>query len=179
MKRNDGAYVLVKRYKKETFKEHRKGNGTEDYYEPEYDSKNPTEFVQKVINLRNSLPVLKNASVPDSPINEVDDHTWKYEAVPLDFKATREKFEKLDLSALLHIKKDLIAVISAGEDFARLGLPYSKLGFYIDELHTLNDEIRKRDNKSVLKEEGESTVSQIVTTDSAPFQAYAGLLKRK
>ena len=201
MKRNDGAYVLVKRYSKDRFNEHHKGDGRNDYYEPEYDSKNPTEFVQKVNNLKNSMPSVKTPTLPESPlksspISETDDHTWKYEGIPLNFKETEEKFASFDMDALLHVKKDLIAVIQAGEDFAKLGLPYPKLGYYNDELHVLNAEIRKRqDTKAPLKEDGVAAPTalptpntdptpgrlsgQITSDDMMPFYAYKGIFGRK
>jgi len=189
MKRDDGAYVLVKRYAKERYNEHRKGNGREDFYEPEYDSKNPTEFVAKVNHFKTTLPSIKPPALPqsplaNSPISESDDNTWKYEGIPLNFKETEDKFAKLDDVALEHVKKDIIAVIDAGNTFVKLGLPYPKLGYYTDELHVINAEIRKRQNKGPLKEEGESAPvgsmgSQIFTADSVPFYAYSGLLKRR
>ena len=170
MKRNDGAYVLVKRYKKETHNEHHKGNGTSDYYEPEFDSKNPTEFVQKVSKLRQNLPVLEK-----SPIKESND-SWKYEGIPLNFKEAEEKYSKLDIDGLLYVKKDLEAVIDAGNSFVKIGQPYPKLGYYTDELHVVNAEIRKRQaaQKAPLKEEGEgaSPSPTISTADMPSFSAY-------
>lgn len=70
MKRKDGAYVLVKRYAKERHNEHRKGNGKEDFYEPEYISKNPNEFVDKVNNFRKSLPTMNETPSHTLPLKE-------------------------------------------------------------------------------------------------------------
>lgn len=180
--RKDGnsKYSLVRRYSKDKFNQHHKGDGSSDVYEVEYTSTNPNEFVTKVNNLKKSFLVETELS-----------HVEKYERIPLNFKETEAKFANYDNESLLYTKKDIEDAIRAGESFAKEGMPYPKLGYYMDELHVINAEIRKRRDKGTMLEDGEggggdiggavdasSQVSQIVTSDMPNFYAYGGFLAR-
>ena len=64
--------------------------------------------------------------------------------VVFDFVAGRKKAAKMTNDSLEYTKKDIVETIRIQEKMKREGFCVPKLGYYWDELSTIEEEIRKR-----------------------------------